>query len=176
MEEPGGLQSMRSPRVGHDWATSLSFFTSMHWRRKWQPTPVFLPGESQGQGSLVGCCLWVTQSRTQLKWLSSSSRDIHNKMFYFHNRRILECSTRFHNVFRLTTTQVALVVKSPSASAGDVRDMGSIPGLGRFPGGGHSNPLHYSCLENPVDRGAWQATVQRVSQSRMQLKRLSTHA
>ena len=45
-------------RVGHDWATSLSLFTFMHWRRKWQPTPVFLPGESQGQGSLVGCCLW----------------------------------------------------------------------------------------------------------------------
>ena len=45
-------------RVGHDWATSLSLFTFMYWRRKWQPTPVFLPGESQGQGSLVGCCLW----------------------------------------------------------------------------------------------------------------------
>ena len=45
-------------RVGHDWATSLSLFTFMHCRRKWQPTPVFLPGESQGQGSLVGCCLW----------------------------------------------------------------------------------------------------------------------
>ena len=47
MEEPGGLQSMGSLRVRHDWATSLSFFTFMHWRRKWQPTPVFLPGESQ---------------------------------------------------------------------------------------------------------------------------------
>ena len=57
-EEPGGLQSMGSLRVGHDWATSLSLFTFIHWRRKWQPTPVFLPGESQGQGSLVGCCLW----------------------------------------------------------------------------------------------------------------------
>ena len=57
-EEPGGLQSMGSLRVGHDWATSLSLFTLMHWRRKWQPTPVFLPGESQGQGNLVGCCLW----------------------------------------------------------------------------------------------------------------------
>ena len=45
-------------RVGHDWATSLSLFTFMHWRRKWQPTPVFLPGESQGQRSLVGCPLW----------------------------------------------------------------------------------------------------------------------
>ena len=58
MEEPGGLQSMGSLRVGHDWATSLSLFTFMYWRRKWQPTPVFLPEESQGGGSLVGCCLW----------------------------------------------------------------------------------------------------------------------
>ena len=57
-EEPGRLQSMGSLRVGHDWETSLSLFTSMHWRRKWQPTPVFLPGESQGWGSLVGCSLW----------------------------------------------------------------------------------------------------------------------
>ena len=57
MEEPGGLQSMRLLWVGPDWATSLSLFTLMHWRRKWQPTPVFLPGESQGQGSLVGCHL-----------------------------------------------------------------------------------------------------------------------
>ena len=45
-------------RVEHDWVTSLSLFTFMHWRRKWQPTPVFLPGESQGWGSLVGCHLW----------------------------------------------------------------------------------------------------------------------
>ena len=58
MEEPGGLQSMGSLRVGHDWATSLSIFTFMHWRRQWQPTLVFLLGESQGRGSLVGCCLW----------------------------------------------------------------------------------------------------------------------
>ena len=58
MEEPGGLQSMGSLRVRHDWVTSLSLFTCMHWRRKWQPTPVFLPGESQGRGSLVGCRLW----------------------------------------------------------------------------------------------------------------------
>jgi len=58
VEEPGGLQSMGSLRFRHDWATSLSLFTFMHWRRKWQPTPVFLPGESQGRGSLLGCCLW----------------------------------------------------------------------------------------------------------------------
>ena len=54
-------------------------------------------------------------------------------------------------------SQVALVVKSLSANAADVRDAGSIPGSGRSPGGRHSNPLQYSCLESPMDRGAWQA-------------------
>ena len=63
MEEPDGLQSMGSLRVGHDWVTSLSLFTFLHWRRKWQPTPLFLPGESQGRQSLVGCRLW---GRTEL--------------------------------------------------------------------------------------------------------------
>ena len=73
MEEPGRLQSMGSLRVGHDWATTLSLFPFMHWRRKWQPTPVFLPGESQGRGSLVAAVCGITQSRTRLKWLSRSS-------------------------------------------------------------------------------------------------------
>ena len=63
MEDLGRLQSMGSLRVGHDRATSLSLFTFMHCRRKWQPTPVFLPGESQRWGSLVGCRLW---GRTEL--------------------------------------------------------------------------------------------------------------
>ena len=57
-EEPGRLQSMGLLRVRYHWATSLSLFTLMPWRRKWQPTPVFLPGESQGRGSLLGCRLW----------------------------------------------------------------------------------------------------------------------
>ena len=57
-EEPDALQSMGWLRVGHNWATSLSIFTFIRWRRKWQPTPVSLPGESQGQRSLVGCRLW----------------------------------------------------------------------------------------------------------------------
>ena len=56
-EEPGGLQSMGSLRVGHDWTSSFSLFTCMHWRRKWQLTPAFLPGESQGRRSLMGCRL-----------------------------------------------------------------------------------------------------------------------
>ena len=67
-EEPGRLQSMGSRRVWHTWETSLSLFTFMHCRRKWQPTPVFLPGECQGRGILVGC---------RLKRLSSSSSSVH---------------------------------------------------------------------------------------------------
>ena len=72
-EEPGRLQSMGSRRVGHDWAIALSLFAFMHWRRKWQPTPVFLPGESQGQGAWWAAVYGVAQSRTRLKRLSSSS-------------------------------------------------------------------------------------------------------
>ena len=65
VEKPGRLQSMVSRRVRHNWTTSLSLFTFMHWRRKWQPTPVSLPGESQGWRSLVGCRLWgLTESDT----------------------------------------------------------------------------------------------------------------
>ena len=71
---PGRLQSMGSLGVGHDWATSLSLFTFMHWRRQWQPTPVFLPGESQGRGAWWAAVHWVAQSRTRLKRLRSSSK------------------------------------------------------------------------------------------------------
>ena len=70
MEEPGRLQSTGLLRVRHNWATSLSLFTFMHWRREWKHTSVFLPGESQGRGSLV---YGVAQSQTRLKRLSSSS-------------------------------------------------------------------------------------------------------
>ena len=73
-------------------------------------------------------------------------------------------------------SQVALVVKNLPATAGDVRDVGSIPGLGRSPGEGHVNPLQYSCLENPMDGGAWWATVHRVAKSWTRLKQLSMHA
>ena len=66
-EEPGRLQSMGSLGVGHDLATSLSLFTFMHWRRKWQPTLVFLPGESQGWGAWWLAIYGVAQSWTQLK-------------------------------------------------------------------------------------------------------------
>ena len=72
MAEPGRLQFLGSLRVGHGWATSLSFFTFTHWRRKWQSTPVFLPGESQGWGARLASIYGVARSRTGLKRLSSS--------------------------------------------------------------------------------------------------------
>ena len=70
---------------------------------------------------------------------------------------------------------VVLLVKNLPANAGDIRDVGLIPGLGRSPGEGHGNPLQYSCLENPMDRGAWWATVHRVAKSWTWLKRLNMH-
>ena len=72
-------------------------------------------------------------------------------------------------------SQVVLAVKNPPTTVGDIRDPGSIPGSGRSPGGGQGNPLEYSCLKNPMDRGAWRALVHRVKQSQTRLKRLSTH-
>ena len=69
---------------------------------------------------------------------------------------------------------MAPVVKNPPAKARDMSDAGLTPGLGRSPGGGHGNPLQCSCLENPMDRGAWRAMVHRVTQSQTQLKRLRT--
>ena len=87
MEEPGRLQSMGSLRVRQDWVTSLLLFTFMPWRRKWQPTPVLLPGESQGRGSLVGCNLWgCTESdMTEATWQQQQRRTngTHNLDLWF---------------------------------------------------------------------------------------------
>ena len=66
------------------------------------------------------------------------------------------------------------MIKNPPANVRDVRDVGSTSGSGRSPGEGHGKPLQYSCLENPLDRGAWQALVHRVEKSWIQLKQLST--
>ena len=75
----------------------------------------------------------------------------------------------------LWASQVTSVVKNPPANAGDIREGGSFPELGRSPRRRHGNPLQYSCLENPMDRGAWWATVHGITKSRTWLKRLSTH-
>ena len=76
----------------------------------------------------------------------------------------------FASIFWMTISQVALVVKDPSASAGDLRDVGLISGSGRSPGEGSGNRLQYSCLENPMDRGTWWAVVHRITKSQTRLK------
>ena len=106
-EEPGRLQSIGSWRVRHDWATSLSLFTFMHWRRKWQPTPVFLPRESQGWRSRWAAVYGVAQSRTRLKWLSSSSS---NTGFIISLLIWLSLAISVNHIFILPTIQ------SPRAS------------------------------------------------------------
>ena len=109
-EEPGRLQYMGSLRVGHDWATSLSLFTFMYWRRKWQPTPASLPGESQGSRSLVDCHLWgrtesdtdlarsnlaaavaAVQRKRSLWFMADMKKGINNSTcVWFHRRETLE--------------------------------------------------------------------------------------
>ena len=84
------------------------------------------------------------------------------------------CFILYHVLALFWASQVMLVVKNLPANAGDTRNMGSISGSGRSPGEGNSSPLQYSCLKNLMDRGAWQATVHRVTKSWTRLKRLST--
>ena len=132
MEEPGRLQSMGSRRVGLNWATSLSLFTFMHWRRKWQPSPVFLLGESQDGGAWWAAFYGVTQNQTWLKWLSSSSSI---------------------SSFLLPTPVFS---GFPCDSAGEesicnVGVLGLIPGLGRSHGERKGYPIPYSGLENSMD-------------------------
>ena len=147
MEEPGRLQSMGSLRVGRDWETSLSLFTFMHWRKKWQPTPVFLPGESQGWGSLVGCRPWghTESDMTEANLAAAAAR----------RRRLVGCSPWGHE--ELDTTEWLHFHFSLSCI-----------------GEGNGNPLQCSCLENPRGSGAWWAPVYGVAQSRPRLKRLSS--
>ena len=96
---------------------------------------------------------------------------LHLPLYTFFSTRPLEISR--HLVLSPRTSQVALVVKNlpADARAGDIRDAGSVPAWGRPPGEGSGNPLRYSCLGNPMDRGAWWATVHGVAQSHSLLKR-----
>ena len=130
-------------RVGHDWATLLWFFTFMHWRRKWQHTPVFLPGESQGRRSLVGCRLWGHSVGHDWSDLAAAAAAVVILGFPGGSE-----------------------IKASACNTGDLR---SIPGPGRSPGEGNGNPLQYYCLENSMDGGAWWATVHGVANSRTRL-------
>ena len=80
----------------------------------------------------------------------------------------------FKIVKTIWTSHMGPVVRNPPVNAGDVRDVGSVPGSGRSPGEGNGNPLQYSCLENPLDRGVWRVTVHGVPKCWIQLKQLST--
>ena len=132
-EEPGRLQSMGSRRVGHDWATSLSLFTFMHWRRKWQPTPVFLLGESRGWGSLVGCRLWGRAESDTTEVMQQQQQPLR-----------INCWSDFYQ-----TSLVAQTVKNlPARQENWVWSSGE----------GNGNPLQY-CLKNSMGRGAWWAKV-----------------
>ena len=111
-EEPGGPQSMGQLRIGQDSATSLSLFSFMHWRRKWQPTPVFLPGESQGRGSLVGCRLWGrtesdTTEATQQQQQQHEYEDVESYRFATAVHRIQLYEDFKRNIFS-TTRRVSL--------------------------------------------------------------------
>ena len=123
-EEPGRLQSMGSLRVGHDWATSLWLFTFVHWRRKWQPTPVFLPGESHGQRSLVGCRLW---GHTE----SDTTEETQQQ------QQVIKDFPSFSAVKNLPAMQ--------ETQETAVQFLGSE----RASGGGHGNTPQYSGMENP---------------------------
>ena len=137
--------------------------------------------------SATVCCVWKLTDhllgpgcRCHVFSCSSShkthlpSTQWHRCLFYWWHKTEVQlyditCSS-------YTASQVAPVVKNPPANAGDIRDVGSIPVLGGASGGGHGTPLQYSCLENPMDRGAWGATVHRVAQSQTRLKWLSMQA
>ena len=120
------------------------------WRRTWQPTPVFLPGESHRQGSLAG---YSPQGRKE----SGITERLHT-----------------HSTNTVLGFSGGTSYKEPDASAADIKDTGSFPGLGRSSGGGHGNPLWCSCLENPMDRGVCQVIVHRIAKSWTRLKTLST--
>ena len=109
------------------------------------------PGDYEGQRSLACCSPQGHKEWNTAEWLNNNNSDER-------------------------ASQVVLVLKNTDANAGDIRDSDSIPGLGRYPGRGNGNPLQYSCLENPMDRGDWRATVHRVSKSQTWLNMHDMHS
>ena len=159
-EEPGRLQSMGSLEVGHNWTTSLSLFTSCIGEGNGNPLQCSCLENPREEGAWWAAVYGVAQSRTRLKRLSSSSRyDVNCDTNSLHYPTDL--------VVALRDGEGCPVASEVKVSARNAGDLGSIPGSGRFSGEGNGNPLQYSCLENPMDGGAWWATVngvQRVGQ------------
>ena len=145
MEKLGRLQSMGSLRVGHNWATSLSLFTFMHWRRKWQPTPVFLPGESQGRERLVGCQTSMGLHRVGHDWSDLAAAAAASFCMGFHG---------------VDNKDFAYNTGDPDLNLG----------FGRSPTKGNVYSLQYSYLDNAIDKGSWQAIVHGMAKSQTQLR------
>ena len=160
--EPGRLQSMGSRRVRHDWATSLSLFTFMHWRRKWQPTPVFLPENPRDGGAWWAAVYGVAQSWTGLKRLSRRRR---SSSFW------LSTEIAISNLINCLIQFISLVPFIPSALP--LNFFSYLSGIFQSSKQrireGNGTPLQYSCLENPMDGGAWKAAVHGVAKSRTRL-------
>ena len=148
-EEPGRLQSMGPLRVGHDWATSLSLFAFMHWRRKRQPTPVFLPGESQRRGSLGGL-LSMGSHRIRHDWSDLAAAAMPKphlvsgpllwqaktlSIYLFTRRETIEAAAAFENTltgFSLMLCGKRAVISSVVIGILDVSTRGIVEPLGRL--------------------------------------------
>ena len=140
------------------------------WRRAWQPTPVFLPGESHGQRSQAGYSpLGCKESD-----MTEATQHAHTNISKKHYVKVHQLATKG---FNLASLRVGFPGGSNSKeSSCSAEGLGSIPGLGRSLGGGNGNPLQHSCLENPMDRGAWRGTVHGVTKSRIWLSNLAQHS
>ena len=162
--EPGGLPSLGSHRVGHDWS-DLAAAAAAKIKMKWLKLE-----------EAFGATKWKSKWKLMKKLGRWRSTDTCICMAVSLLLSIWNYHSIFNQPYFNTGFLSGSVVKNPPANAGEMRDTGLIPGSGRFPGGGHGNPLQYSSLENSMDRGAWQATVHRVAKSQTGLKWLSRHA
>ena len=187
--KPCVLQSTGLQRVGHDWVTELNWNPLSPSQKELKVLwvhcgPVAKTLHSQGRGPRFDSWLGSWIPFATIKSSHIVIKTLHAATKAWGSQKVKFFAKKWLNVFKLAwphlmSSQVVLVVKNLPANAGDVRDACSISGRsnsGRPPGEGHGNPLQYSCLENPMDRRAWQAAVHGIAKSQTWLKWLSMHA